>query len=143
LKTLLYSGRASGLVDRLRGYAQQVPVHGPGTKGRRRALAKVIGYLEPRLGMMRYQEWMEQDLVIASGQVEGAVRHVVGERFDCAGMRWTRGKAEPLLGLRCIELNGDWDRFIAWTYQRQQEQLRKRRRVKILTDQPMPLPKAA
>jgi len=143
LKALLYSGRAGELVDRLRGYAQQVPVHGPGTKGRRRALAKVIGYLEPRLGMMRYQEWLEQDLVLASGQVEGAVRHVVGERFDCAGMRWTRGKAEPLLGLRCIELNGDWDRFIAWAYQRQQEQLRKRRRIKILTDQPMPLPKAA
>jgi hypothetical protein len=41
----------------------------------------------PRLEMMRYREWIEQDLVIASGQVEGAVRDVVGERMDCAGMR--------------------------------------------------------
>ena len=47
--------------------------------------------------MMHYREWMEQDLVIATGQVEGAVRHLVGERFDCAGMRWVKEKAEALL----------------------------------------------
>lgn len=139
LKTLVYAGRAAELVERLRGYWQQVPSHGPGTKGRREALEKLIGYLEPRLAMMRYQEWIEQDLVIASGQVEGAVRHVVGERLDCSGMRWTRGKAEPLLHLRCIELNGDWERFCAWAHQRHRERLRKRQRVKILTDQPLEL----
>ena len=75
---------------------------------------KLIGYLEPRLEMMRYAEWLEQDLVIATGQVEGAVRHVVGERLDCAGMRWMQGKGEALLHLRCIELNGDWQQFVAW-----------------------------
>jgi hypothetical protein len=143
LKTLLYTGRAAELVERLRGYWQRVPAHGPGTKGRRQALEKLIGYLEPRLAMMRYQEWIEQDLVIASGQVEGAVRHVVGERLDCSGMRWTRAKAEPLLHLRCIELNGDWERFCAWAHQRHHERLRKRQRVKILTDQPLDLAAAA
>jgi len=143
LKTLLYGGRAAELVERLRGYEQQVPAHGPGTKGRRQALAKLIGYLEPRLAMMRYQEWIEQDLVIASGQVEGAVRHVVGERLDCSGMRWTQAKAEALLHLRCLELNGDWERFCAWAHERHYERLRQRQRVKILTDQPLELAKAA
>jgi hypothetical protein len=143
LKTLLYGGRAAELVERLRGYWQQVPVHGPGTKGQRDTLKTVIGYLEPRLSMMRYQEWIEQDLVIASGQVEGAVRHVVGERLDCSGMRWTQGKAEALLHLRCIELNGDWDRFCTWVQQRHRERLEKRQRVKILTDQPLKLEAAA
>ncbi len=107
LKALLYGGRAAELGERLRGYAQQVPQHGPGTKSRRQALAALIGYLAPRLDRMRYGEWREQDLVIASGQVEGAARQVVGERLDCAGRRWSQGKAEPLLQLRCIELNGD------------------------------------
>jgi hypothetical protein len=143
LKTLLYTGRAAELVQRLYEYLEQVPRHGPGTKGRREALKKQIGYLEPRLDMMRYQEWIEQDLVIASGQVEGAVRHVVGERLDCSGMRWTKEKAEPLLHLRCIELNGDWDRFCVWADQRHHERLRKRQRVKILTDQPLELKVAA
>jgi hypothetical protein len=139
LKALLYAGRAAELVERLRGYWQQVSTHGPGTKGRRLALEKLIGYLEPRLTMMRYQEWIEQDLVIASGQAEGAVRHVVGERLDCSGMRWTRAKAEALLHLRCIELNGDWERFCVWTDKCHNERLRKRQRVKILTDKPLKL----
>jgi hypothetical protein len=143
LKELVYQGRAAELVGRLKTLLKRVPMNGPGTKGRRQGLKKVIGYLEPRLEMMRYREWIEQDMVIASGQVEGAVRHVVGERMDCAGMRWIPGRAEALLHLRCIELNGDWEKFITWAYQRYQQQLDDRQAVQIRTDQPMKLPRAA
>jgi len=118
-------------------------LHGPGTKGRREALGEQIGYLQKRLDMMRYGEWLEQDLVIASGQAEGTVRHLVGERFDCSGMRWRREKAEALLHLRCIELNGDWQHFFAWTEKQIRRRLRKGERLKVLTDQPLTLAKAA
>jgi hypothetical protein len=143
LKALLYGGEAAALVERLRGYLWQVPAHGPGTKGRRQALQALIGYLTPRLEMMRYAEWLEKDLVIGSGQVEGAARHVVGERMDCAGMRWLQGKGEALLQLRCIELNGDWDRFFAWVQGLNRDHLQQRQRLRILTDQPMKLAKVA
>ena len=143
LKDLVYRGKAASLVQRLGQLHQQVPTHGPGTKRKRQALEKVIGYLQPRQSMMRYDEWLKQDLVIASGQVEGAVRHVVGERLDCAGMRWIPGRAEALLHLRCIELNGDWDKFVDWTYQRFHDQLRDRQLVQIRTDQPLDVAKAA
>ena len=143
LKTLLYAGQATELLERLEQMQRQVSVHGPGTKGRREALRTLIGYLRPRLEMMHYGAWIERDLVIASGQVEGAVRHVVGERMDCAGMRWLQGKGEALLQLRCIELNGDWDRFIAWVQGLNRKRLHQGQRLRILTDQPMTLAKAA
>ena len=92
---------------------------------------------------MRYAYWMEQDLVIATGQVEGAVRHLVGERLDCSGMRWTRGKAEAVLHLRCIELNGDWEALENWFHCQTQTRLAKGERHKVLTNQPLPLVKAA
>jgi hypothetical protein len=114
-KDLVYGGRAAELVVRLKRLQDRVPQSGPGTHGKRTMLEKVIGYVEPRVPLMKYAEWREQDLVIATGQVEGAVRHVVGERFDCAGMRWIPGRAEALLRLRCIEINGDWEPFIAWS----------------------------
>ena len=136
-KELVYGGRAAELVERLKTLLERVPRHGPGTKARRKALAAVIKYLEPRLAMMRYHEWRQQDLVLASGQVEGAVRHVVGERMDCAGMRWIPERAEPLLHLRCIELNGDWDEFITWTARRLQTMLIARQPVVIRTNQPL------
>jgi hypothetical protein len=143
LKTLLYAGAATQLVEVLHGLLRDEPLHGPGTKGRRTALTKQIGFLEKRLAMMRYGEWLEQDLVIASGQAEGAVRHLVGERFDCAGMRWTQAKAEALLHLRCIELNGDWQKYVAWFQGKTLRRLKHGRRMKVLTNQPLTLAEAA
>jgi hypothetical protein len=143
LKELIYDGKIRSLLRHLRWLRSQVPPRGPGTKGRRRALTSLIGYVRPRQRMMRYADWMEEDLVIATGQVEGAVRHLVGERLDCSGMRWLRGKAEAVLHLRCIELNGDWEKFEAWFHRRTQTRLVKSKRHKILTNQPLPLPKAA
>lgn len=143
LKALVYAGQAATLVSRLKKLRRATPKHGPGTKARREALREEIGYLQRRVEMMRYNEWMARDLVIGSGQVEGAVRHLVGERFDCAGMRWVPGKAEALLHLRCIELNGDWQRFVTWFQRGVKKRLRKARRHKVLTDQPLRLSKAA
>ena len=57
--------------------------------------------------MLRYAYCKRKDLVLASGQVEGAVRYVVAQRFDCSGMRWIVENAESLLQLRCLEVNGD------------------------------------
>jgi hypothetical protein len=143
LKALVYAGQVMKLVERLQRMLRAVPKNGPGTKGRRQALVALIGYLQRRLGMMRYGDWLEQDLVIATGQVEGAVRHLVGERFDCAGMRWTPAKAEPLLHLRCIELNGDWQKFVAWFQGKTLSSLKPGQPIKLLTNQPSTLTEAA
>jgi hypothetical protein len=143
LKTLVYAGQAKELIERLEKLLRETPKNGPGTKGRRTALASLIGYLEPRVEMMRYGEWIEKDLVIASGQVEGAVRYLVGERFDCAGMRWIQAKAEALLHLRCIELNGDWQKYVTWFQGKTLRRLKHGRRIKVLTNQPLALAEAA
>jgi hypothetical protein len=143
LKTLVYDGKTKTLLKRLQQWLKQTSNHGPGTKGRRKALTTLIGYLKPRVRMMRYGTWIKQDLVIASGQVEGAVRYLVGERFDCAGMRWRQDKAEALLHLRCIELNNDWEEFVTWFQRKTQTRLNKGKRHKVLTNQPLTLTEAA
>ena len=143
LKDLVYGGNTKTLLSQLRRLRSDVPRRGPGTKGRRHALTKLINYVKPRQRMMRYAHWMDQDLVIATGQVEGAVRHLVGERLDCSGMRWVRGKAEAVLHLRCIELNGDWAQFEAWFHRQTHQRLSKGERSKVLTNKPLPLTKAA
>ncbi|HEV3445045.1 MAG TPA: UPF0236 family protein [Gemmataceae bacterium] len=143
LKALVYVGKIKTLIKHLQEWLAETPHHGPGTKSRRQALMSLLGYLKPRIRMMRYGQWLKQDLVIATGQVEGAVRHLVGERFDCAGMRWVQGKAEALLHLRCIELNRDWQEFDRWFQERTRTRLQKSRRHKILTDQPLTLAEAA
>jgi hypothetical protein len=70
-------------------------------------------------------------LVLASGQVEGAVRYVVAQRFDCSGMRWIVENAESLLQLRCLEVNGDWQAFLAWIMRENEQKLSRHDKVKI------------
>ena len=80
----------------------------------RKRLREIFGYLQKRMGMMHYDELRAEDLDVATGAVEGAVRHVIAKRFDSSGMRWIRERAEALLQLRCIEINGDWEAFTAF-----------------------------
>ena len=55
---------------------------GPGNKYRSKILSKTINHFERNRLRMRYQRLRRLDLDIATGVVEGAVRHLVGIRFD-------------------------------------------------------------
>jgi hypothetical protein len=143
LRTLLYEQGGPALVQGLRERLDPVPRHGPGTKQKRQGLSKLIAYAEERLDLMAYPQRLAEDMPVATGNVEGAVRHVVGERLDCAGMRWVVGKAEAMLRLRCIEVNGLWDDFFAWSQQQWRAQLQRKESLLIRTEQAIPLPEAA
>ena len=117
-KDLVYDGKVARLLEILDKELEKIPKTGPGNKGKRKRLAEAISYLEARVERMNY-DWLDrEDLELATGSVEGAVRYVVGERFDCAGMRWIKQRAERLLQLRCIELNGHWEEFTDFAYRR-------------------------
>ena len=141
MKGLLYSGKGSALVAKLRKALDDIPKTGPGNKGKRERLSSVIAYLNRRIHMMDYGVLREQDLEIASGMVEGAVKHVIAKRFDNGSMRWIKERAEPLLQLRCIEINGHWDAFISFVEQRLEERTEARLALqRLLQTKPAPLP---
>lgn len=103
----------------------------------------IRGYLSKRLSLMNYDELRKQDLDVSTGAVEGAVRHVIGKRFDSSGMRWIRERAEALLQLRCIEINGDWEAFVAFASRRSIEEsceVEAEGHARILTKTPASLP---
>ena len=91
--------------------------------------------------MMNYDELRARDLEIGSGIVEGAVRYVVSQRFDEGGMRWVKERAEHLLQLRCIEINGHWSEFLAFVHEKiTQEQRARNRACRVQAKLPQPLP---
>lgn len=138
LTQLLYAGKVKAVLERLRQAAQHS--RGAGSRSKRRVIERAINYLDKRHGLMDYGVWRQQDLVLASGVVEGAVRYVIGERLDNSGMRWTVDKAEALLQLRCIEVNGDWEVFWGWAQQLRQRQLEQGQAVQIRSTEPTQRP---
>jgi len=78
-------------------------------------------YLENNADRMRYNEYLAAGYPIGSGVIEGACRHVIVDRMERSGMRWVMTGAKAMLGLRCIYINGDWDKFMAFNIQREQQ----------------------
>jgi len=137
----LFKGHIKAIIRDLKEAFDGIPLTGPGNKGKRKRLAEVFTYLGKRVHMMNYRDLIENDLEIGSGAVEGAVRYVVSQRFDSAGMRWIRERAEALLQLRCIEINGQWDAFIEFVH----DGLSRRANApphgrRLLASKPSPLP---
>jgi hypothetical protein len=143
LEELLYKGRVRALLSRLGQEMRGISPRGPGTKEKRRVMRRVIDYLEARVKLMDYGRLREEDLVIASGVVEGAARYVVGERLDNSGMRWIEERAEAVLLLRCIEVNGDWEAFMKWSQEQRNQELERGQVVQIRSKTPTQLPEAA
>lgn len=141
LKTILYAGRTLKLVNELSRGLDSIPERGSANVTKRQRLDKIIGYFATRRKMMRYDRLRRDDYEIASGIVEGAVKHVIAKRFDNGSMRWIRERAEALLQLRCIEVNGDWDSFVSFVQNRLHEARRRDGTTpRVLTNQSSRLP---
>lgn len=112
----LLTGQAGYLIGGLkqRGHRQRLR----GAKARR--LGRVIGYLERNRAYLKYDEYLAAGYPIGSGVAEGACRHLVKDRLERTGMRWTVAGAQAMLHLRATYLNGDWESF--WSYRIEQEQ---------------------
>ena len=66
---------------------------------------------------------------------------MIAKRFDNGSMRWIRERAEALLQLRCIEINGDWSRFVALVQKKlERESRRESTTLRLLTKRPADLP---
>ena len=83
------------------------------------ALRKTIGYYQRNLPYMQYDDYLARGWPIGTGVVEGACGHVVKDRMEQAGMRWTKVGAQAMLDLRAVRLNNDWEAY--WQFHRQKE----------------------
>ncbi len=112
-KDALYGGRVEDIIAELDERLATTPKTGPGNKFRRTKLSSTRNYIAKRAAMMNYDELIARDLELGTGAVEGAIKHIIGRRLDNEGMRWIKERADAVLQLRCIEVNGDWEAFVA------------------------------
>lgn len=119
------------------GLRQMLTKHGKTLNtAQRKILQTTINYYDRYRKYMRYDEYLAAGYPIGSGAVEGACRHLVKDRMEGSGMRWTVPGAEAVLKIRAVQLNGDWDPF--WQFHMEQEA---RRRFAGRPWQPLPFVK--
>lgn len=85
----------------------------------RRPLDQCANYLLKYRAYLRYDQYLEAGLPIATGVIEGACRYLVKDRLELTGARWRLTGAEAVLRLRSLRASGDFDEY--WDYHLQQE----------------------
>jgi len=74
-------------------------------------LARITGYLEKHAERMKYDEYLAMGYPICSGVIEGACRHLVKDRMERSGMRWSLEGARSMLHVRAAYQSDYWNRF--------------------------------
>lgn len=91
-------------------------------KQRRTRADDCAAYLKRKKPYLDYPTALTAGWPIATGVIEGACRHIVRDRFDITGARWSLEGAEAMLKLRAVRTNGDWTAY--WQYHLAQEKKR-------------------
>jgi hypothetical protein len=103
-------GEVSGVVTGMRRMASQRQLKGAALK----AVTTACNYFEKNAQRMRYDHYLQAGYPIASGVIEGACRHVIKDRMEQGGMRWTLAGAEAMLNVRSVCASSAWEHFGSW-----------------------------
>jgi hypothetical protein len=90
---------------------------------KRHTINAAVTYFENNRQYMKYDEYLAAGYPIGSGVAEGACRHVVKDRLELTGMRWTVAGAQSMLHLRAIYINDDWQLFQNYYIETEQARL--------------------
>jgi hypothetical protein len=105
---MLLEGRVESVIRSFRKLL--ITRHLKGEK-RKRLSAAITYYVNNRQHMC-YDQYLAAGYPIGSGVAEGACRHLVKDRMEGTGMRWSLAGAQAMLHLRASYLNGDWTEFV-------------------------------
>jgi hypothetical protein len=111
----ILQGDVAGVITGMRRMASQRNLTGQ----KRKDVTKTCNYFENNRQRMRYDEYLQAGYPIASGVIEGACRHIIKDRMEQGGMRWTLAGAQAMLNVRSVCASSAWEQFGTW---RQAEQ---------------------
>jgi hypothetical protein len=81
------------------------------TAAQRAGAGTCVRYLAGKQQFLRYDQALAAGWPIATGVIEGACRHLIGDRLDITGARWGLDGAEAVLTLRAVISNGDFEEY--------------------------------
>lgn len=87
----------------------------------------------------RYDRYLAAGMPIASGVIEGACRHLISDRLDITGARWSLAGAEAVLKLRSLRSSGDFDEYWAFHQRAHREYVHTDRYADGVVPQPEPM----
>jgi len=92
------------------------------SKTARAAVDRCCNYMLKLRAHLQYDLYLKAGYPIGTGVIEGACRHLIKDRMDVTGARWSLAGAEAVLKLRALKSSGDFDTY--WTFHEARERER-------------------
>ena len=74
-------------------------------------LEAICGYFANNRARMQYDIYLREGYPLATGVIEGACHHLVKDRMERSGMRWTLEGARSMLDVRACFQSDYWNYF--------------------------------
>jgi hypothetical protein len=104
---LILEGKSSSVAAGMRRSATYRQL----SQSQRQPVDNCARYLLNNRQYLQYNDYLKAGLPIATGVIEGACRHLIKDRMDITGARWSLAGAEAVLRLRSLYISGDWDEY--------------------------------
>ena len=103
----ILSGHVKTVIHSFRWQSTRLLLEGKSKAG----IDTICNFLERNANRMKYDEYLAKGYPISTGFIEGACRHVIKDRMERSGMRWSLAGAQNMLYLRCIDAEKLWKEF--------------------------------
>ena len=104
----LLASNTDDVIERLEGFLEKKKL----SKAKIKQIQKTINYFKNHKHKMDYQKFIDKGYPVSSALVEAACGHLVKERMEQSGMRWSSQGAQNIMDLRAVKLNEDMDDFM-------------------------------
>jgi hypothetical protein len=108
----ILAGNSRGVITSIQAKAAAVPP-APGSEHDKN-IRRAVGYLAAKEPYLDYPRALASGWPIATGIIEGACRHLIGDRMGIAGARWSLPGAQAMLWMRAIAASGDLGPYWNW-----------------------------
>jgi len=82
------------------------------TDNKKEKLQKTITYFTNHQHKMDYKTYLYKGYPVSSALVESNCKHLVKDRMELSGMRWSSKGAQNMMDMRAVKLNGDLPDFV-------------------------------
>ncbi len=89
-------------------------------------LDKTITYFSNHRHKMDYKTYLEKGLPVSTALVESSCGHLIKDRMERSGMRWSINGAQNMMDVRAVKKNGNWTDFIEFVISKNQEKYQKK-----------------
>ena len=77
-------------------------------KDKEQSRKTLIQYYQSNIKRMNYKTYRQMGLLIGSGPIEAAHRHVIQQRMKRSGQRWTKSGLQQIANLRVVSKSNRW-----------------------------------